>query len=109
MGDLRDKQRALRSRGFFFYYNDPNHLQKSVIAYRREAAATPTQPAESLVVILNFSDSAADVWIQWPSAGRWREQIDLAIAPKPAVNVSHDEQWQPVTVGSNYGAVYLKQ
>jgi 1,4-alpha-glucan branching enzyme len=109
MGDLRRKHRALWSRGFFYYYYDPNHLQKGVIAYWREAATISTQPAESLVILLNFSDSTADVWIQWPSAGQWVEQIDIATAPKPPLDVSQDGQWLPVTVGSNYGAIYLKQ
>ena len=109
MGELRRKHRALWSRGFFFYYYDPNHLQKGVIVYRRAAAATSTQPAESFVILLNFSDAAADVWIQWPSAGQWMEQIEVATAPKPPLNISQDGEWLPVTVDSNYGAVYLKQ
>jgi 1,4-alpha-glucan branching enzyme len=109
MGELRRKHRALSSRGFFFYYNDPNHTAQSVIAFRREAAATATQPSETLIVILNFSDVASDVWIPWPSVGQWVEQIDLATAaPNSLVNVNYDDQWIGVTVPSNYGSVYLK-
>jgi hypothetical protein len=54
MGSLRRNHRALNSRGYFFYYFDHAHLQKGVIAFRREAAASGAQPSESLIILLNF-------------------------------------------------------
>jgi hypothetical protein len=67
MGQLRRTHRALRSRGYFFYYNDPAHLQRSVIAYRRDAPADGANPAESVLIVLNFSDADAEVWLPFPS------------------------------------------
>lgn len=108
MGTLRRNHRALRSRGFFFYFFDQNHLSQRVITFRRDAPATPTQPAESLIILLNLSDSDADVWVQFPFAGQWVEQIDIADNPKPPISIAQDGHWAQVRVLSNYGAVYLK-
>lgn len=107
LGALRHQHRALRSRGFFFYYDDPFHRRDGIIAYRRDADATNGQPAESLIVLLNFTDVDAEAWIPWPKAGRWEEQIDKADNARPLVQVAHDNQWLPVRVPSNYGSVYL--
>lgn len=107
MGALRRQHRALRSRGFFYYYDDPFHRRDGIIAYRREADATNGQPAESLIVLLNFTNVDADAWIPWPKAGSWEEQIDKADNPRPPVQAAHDNQWLPVRVPSNYGSVYL--
>jgi 1,4-alpha-glucan branching enzyme len=105
MGTLRRKSRALRSLGFFFYFFDQNHLRQGVIAYRREAPAAGPLPAESLIVVLNFSDRDAETWIQFPSPGTWAEQID---GTRPAVTISTNDQWMPVIVPSNYGGVYRR-
>jgi 1,4-alpha-glucan branching enzyme len=106
MGSLRRAHRAFRSRGYFYYYYDPAHLQKGVIAYRREAEAIADQVAESVIVALNFSDQDAKVSISFPAPGRWVEQID---GTSPTVQVAHNDQQLPVTIPSNYGAVYLRQ
>jgi 1,4-alpha-glucan branching enzyme len=106
MGSLRRAHRALRSRGFFFYYNNRDHLDRGVIAYRREADPIDGQPGESLIVALNFSDRDADVWLPFPTPGRWVDQIRETAPP---VDVTHDDQWLAVTIPSNYGAVYLRQ
>ena len=106
MGSLRRKQRALKSRGYFYYYYDQNHLRQKVIAYRRDAPTAGGQPAESLIVILNFSGQEQEVWIPFPSAGTWIEQIDGA---QPAVQATHSDQWAAVRVPSFYGAVYVRQ
>ncbi|MDB5815026.1 MAG: hypothetical protein JWN23_2143 [Rhodocyclales bacterium] len=103
MGALRRAQRALRSRGYFYYYDDPAHLQDGVIAFRREAPADGAHPAECLIVFLNFSDSDAEVWLPFPTAGAWIELID---GTRPAVVITQAEQWAPVVVPSNYGSVY---
>jgi hypothetical protein len=105
MGALRRSHRALGSRGYFYYYFDPNHLRQRVIAYRRDAAATAGQPAESLLVVLNFSDSDAEVWLPFPQPGTWIEQLD---GVRPQVLITQADQWSPVTVPSNYGAVYKR-
>lgn len=106
MGSLRRKQQALRSRGYFYYYFDQNHLRQGVIAYRRDASPGNNLPAESLIVILNFSEQDATVWIPFPTAGTWSEQID---GTHPAVQISQADQWSSVIVPSNYGAVFLRQ
>lgn len=102
MGGLRRSSRALRARGFFFYLNDPEHLRRGVVAFRREAPATDGSPAERLLVALNFSDAPAEVWLPWPAGGRWDERID----GMASVDVAHDGEWRSVLVPSNYGAVY---
>ena len=109
MGTLRAEHRALHSRGFFFYYNDPNHQRDGIVAYRRRADADDAQPAEDMIVVLNLSDHDVDAWIPWPASGTWRELIDDADSPRPLVNVSHAGEWRRVRVSSNYGGVYLQQ
>jgi 1,4-alpha-glucan branching enzyme len=105
MGHLRHTHRALASRGFFFYYFDQSHLQQGVIAFRRDAAAGGGQAAESLLVILNFSDSDAEVWLPFPTPGTWIEQID---GTRPPVQTSQNGQWASIIVPSNYGGVYKR-
>jgi 1,4-alpha-glucan branching enzyme len=109
MGTLRAKYRALQSRGFFYYYNDPFHQRDGIIAYRRIAEAQGGDPAEDIVVILNFSNDDVDAWIPWPAVGSWKELIDEADSPRPTVQVQQNDEWKPVRVSSNYGAVYLHQ
>lgn len=109
LGALRARHRALGSRGYFSYYDDPFHQRDGIIAYRRDADADGASPAESLIVILNFSDVDVDAWIPWPKAGRWEEQIDKTDHPRAPVQVANDHQWAPVRVSSNYGAIYLHQ
>ena len=106
MGALRRTHRALRSRGFFYYYHDQEHLQKGVLAYRRKADADGAQVAEDLMIVLNFSDSDAEVWLPFPTPGQWVEQID---GTRPPVGIWQTNQWSSVIVPSNYGAVYKRQ
>lgn len=105
LGTLRRNNRALRSRGYFFYFYDQNHLRQGVIAYRREAPASGALPAESLLVVLNFSDQDAEVWLQFPAAGNWVEQIE---GVRPAVAIAANDQWSSVIVPSNYGGIYRR-
>jgi 1,4-alpha-glucan branching enzyme len=109
LGTLRSRFRALGSRGYLFYYNDPFHLRDGIVAYRRLAEAADGRPREDLVVVLNFSGADVDAWIPWPAAGRWRELIDEDTAPRPPVQVARDGEWKPVRVPSNYGGIYLHQ
>lgn len=106
MGGLRRRLRALKSRGYFFYYFEPNHLRQGVIVFRREAPALGATPAESLLVFLNFSDARVDAWLPFPSAGTWVEQIDGA---SPPITVANGGDWHGVPIPSNYGAVYVRQ
>jgi glycosidase len=104
MGELRRTSRALRARGFFYYFHDAGHQQKGVIAFRREAPAEGEhQPTERLVVVLNFSDADQRVWIPFSVAGTWHELID---GLRPSLRVTEANQWTEVTVPSNYGSVY---
>ena len=105
MGALRRNSHALRSRGFFFYFFDQDHLRQGVLAYRREAPADGALAAESLIVVLNFFDQDAEAWIQFPSPGTWVEQID---GTRPPVVIAANGQWAPVIVPSNYGGVYRR-
>jgi 1,4-alpha-glucan branching enzyme len=109
MGTLRASYRALRSRGFFYYYDDPAHREDGIIAYRRTAEAHGGDPAEDIIVILNFSNQDVDAWIQWPASGSWKELIDDADNAGHPVQVQQDDEWKPVRVPSNYGAIYLHQ
>jgi 1,4-alpha-glucan branching enzyme len=105
LGSMRRTQRALRSRGYFFYYHDPAHLQQGVIAYRRKADADGASPAEDLLVFLNFFDADAEVWVPFPAAGTWVECID---GTPPAIQVAHEGQWCSAVVPSNYGRIYRR-
>lgn len=105
LGTLRRTHRALRARGPFYYYYDQEHLRQGVIAFRRDAPAAGSAPAESLIVFLNFSNQESEVWLPFPGPGQWTEQLD---GGRPPIVVSHDQQWLPVRVSSNYGAAYLR-
>jgi hypothetical protein len=109
MGTLRAKYRALKSRGFFNYYDDPLHRDAGIIAYRRTAEALGGDPAEDIIVILNFSDRNVDACIPWPASGSWKELIGEADNASDPVQVQQDGEWKPVQVPSNYGAIYLHQ
>ncbi len=108
MGKLRRERPALSSRGYFFYYHDLNHLHRNMITFRREIQPSQNSAGESVLVLLNFSDADAEVWIPFPHAGTWTEKINEADNPSPPVIVANDGQWLPVRVASNYGAVYLR-
>ena len=102
LGTLRRTRRALRSRGFYYYYYDQAHLQRGVIAYRRKADADDASAAEDLLVLLNFSDNETEVWLPFPTAGTWVERID---GTRPPIHVT-DGQWAAAVVPSNYGSIY---
>ena len=108
LGTLRRQLRSLGSRGFFFYDDDPRHRANGVIVYNRRVDATATEPAENVMVFINFSAQAAAVWVQFPRAGAWTEQIDRGTPGQaPAINVATDNEWHEVNVSSNYGSIYL--
>ena len=60
-------------------------------------------PSLSLIVLLNFFDSDAGVWLPFQSPGAWVGQVD---GTRPPVQTTQNDQWSPVVVASNYGGVY---
>jgi 1,4-alpha-glucan branching enzyme len=105
LGTLRRTHRALGSRGFFYYYYDQAHLGRGVLAYRRRADADGVGPEEDLLVLLNFSDSEADVWLPFPAAGTWVEMID---GQRPPIQIPQGGHWASAAVPSNYGSIYKR-
>jgi 1,4-alpha-glucan branching enzyme len=97
MGALRRTRPALGARTSLYYHDVPEHRDRGVIAYSRDA---PGQP--SLLVALNFSDAAATVHVPFAHAGRWVERIDGI----GAVEVPADGLSMPIAVPSHYGVVY---
>lgn len=105
LGTLRRTLRSLKSRGAFFYVFDTNHLAQQAIVFRRMATASGPLPEEHVVVVLNFSDNDATVWVPFPTPGVWNEQIDGA---HPPIFSTSADQWIPANVCGNYGAVFLR-
>jgi 1,4-alpha-glucan branching enzyme len=108
MGKLRRELRCLDSRGFFFYYDDEQHRMQGVIAFRRHAEPSAAQPQQDAMVLINFWDRDAEVWVSFPRGGRWEERIDLQDAPRPPIDVPGEGGWVKVRVPSNYGTVYVR-
>ncbi|QEG41390.1 alpha-amylase family glycosyl hydrolase [Roseimaritima ulvae] len=104
LGELRRSSPALRSRGYFYYYFDPQQLQRGVVCYRREAT---NGSGETLLVFLNFSSTDQQGWAPFPHAGTWTELLD-ADSPGGAdsVTVDEPEQWHAVSLPAHYGAIY---
>ncbi|MFO1430322.1 MAG: alpha-amylase family glycosyl hydrolase [Candidatus Competibacteraceae bacterium] len=100
LGGLRNANRAFSARGDFFYYNDAGHQGQRVIVFRRSS----TSPAKTFMVLINFSDTAQNVSVEFPAAGTWREQIDQA--PTDVVVVNHAGERKTVNVPSYYGRIY---
>lgn len=108
LGQLRRQRRALGATGQFFYYSDPNHRSQRVIVFSRSAPAVGPEPAEQVLVCLNFSAQTQQVWVQPPAAGTWVEQLDEGVArPQPDLVAAVPGEWQPVSVPSHYGSVFL--
>jgi hypothetical protein len=80
MGTLRARHRALGSRGFFFYYDDPFHRRDGIVAYRRLAEADDGHRREDMIVILNFSDQELTPGFRgrWPGSGRSSSMRSIA-------------------------------
>lgn len=108
MGALRRQKRCFTSRGFFFYYDDGDHRRQGVVAFRRHADADGTSPEEDALVLVNFWNEEASVWLPFPRAGRWEEQIDRADNPKPPIDVANAGDWMQVQVPPNYGCIYMR-
>lgn len=104
LGKLRHSFMSLSGRGSFYYYNDSNHYNQGVIAFRRE------YESERLMIFINFSDYQKDVWVPFQDAGSYVEQIDKnEPSPRPSIKVDTNNQWCKITVPSYYGCIYAKQ
>jgi len=108
LGNLRRDLRAIGATGQFYYFNDVHHRNLQVIAFSRSAPATATEAEQHVLVFLNFSGLAREVWVPVPKAGTWVEQLDKNEAsPQPDLVANSDGEWQAVQVPSYYGSVYL--
>lgn len=108
LGQLRRDLRALGATGQFFYFNDAFHRSRQVIVFSRSAPAAGGDPAQHVLVYLNFSGQTQEIWIPVPVAGTWVEQLDKAESnPQANLVATHAGQWQPVQVPSHYGSVFL--
>jgi 1,4-alpha-glucan branching enzyme len=105
LATLRKTYKSLSGRGSFYYYNDVNHYTEGVIVIKREMPSS----SESLMIFINFSEFPRDVWVPFPKAGTYIEQIDKnEPSPRPSIDCPSDNQWQEVTVPSYYGCIYAK-
>ena len=102
LGTLRNANPALSARGDFFYFNDANHQSQRVLVYRRSS----TSPARTFMVFINFSDATQEVWVPFPAAGTWSEQIDKS--PTDQVVVATNGEWKQVSVPGYYGRIYSR-
>ncbi|MGH9452497.1 MAG: alpha-amylase family glycosyl hydrolase [Terriglobia bacterium] len=105
LGLLRRTYGALRSRESYYYYQQSLQANR-IIAYHRHAPATPSQPEEFALVLLNFSDAAGSISIPFPKAGTWQEMVDADIHAQ-TITVPADGAGQTITVPSNYGWVWV--
>lgn len=104
LGNLRRETQALSSRGYFYYYFENDHLNKKVIAFRRNSMTG--DPVQSAMIALNFSNQTQEIWLPFPNAGLWNQSID---GHHPTVQVNADNEWKPVHLPGNYGAIFLKE
>jgi maltooligosyltrehalose trehalohydrolase len=102
LGKLRTTCPSLKSRSSYYFNNDSRPANQ-LIAYSR----TSTTSTEVAVVFLNFSDAPQQLWIPFPKAGTYLEQIDGAKSLTPVINVGASGEYHAPTIPSNYGAIYL--
>ncbi len=105
LANLRRTYRCLRSRDSYYYYLQSLQGGNQTLAYHRHAAAANGQPEEFAMVILNFSDNAANISVPFPKAGTWQEKID----GQQQIQVAFDGASQTVNVSSHYGMIFLLQ
>jgi maltooligosyltrehalose trehalohydrolase len=111
LGAARRQFRALRSRDSF-YYNQQSNTAAGVVAYRRHAAATATQPEEIAMVFLNFSESQFQISVPFPKTGRYREVLDDKFRhargePSLEIAVANANDFRSLVVPSNYGMIFV--
>jgi hypothetical protein len=80
-----------------------------VLIYSRHAVAAGANPESWALVLLNFSDAAAEVSAPFPVAGTWREMLDDTLRPAPLeVQPAEDGATIVLQVPSNYGQIWVK-
>ena len=107
LGQLRRSSRALRGTESYYYYLQ-SHQQTQIIAYHRHAPAEGTLPEDWAMVLLNFANSAAQINVPFPKAGKWQEMLD-ADQRILMQDVATDGAVQSIEVPSNYGMVFIWQ
>ena len=101
---LRRDNPALRSRNFFYFYQE-SRPGDGIVAYRRWSEASADQPAQDAIVILNFSDFAQEIWLPFPEPRVYQEKINEN--PDNQITVAHSDQYHRLIIPSNYGHIYL--
>jgi hypothetical protein len=62
-----------------------------------------------VLIFINVSGEERRVWLPFPEAGTWVEQIDKAEpSPRPDIAVASAGEWHEVAVPSHYGRLYLR-
>jgi 1,4-alpha-glucan branching enzyme len=106
LAKLRRGLRALRGRDFF-YYNDLSRPRNGLVVYRRHAPAEDGQPEQTVLVLLNFSDTAGTLAVVLPTAGTYRELLDAPYRSTPLDVTAGAGQSVELHVPSNYGQVFV--
>ena len=104
MAQLRRNHRCLRSRSFFYYFQE-SRVADQIVAYRR--SVSDSESTEAAIVILNFSDATHTITLPFPWPGTYQESIDKQA--EDAIVVTRSDEPHSVTVSSNYGKIYLLQ
>jgi 1,4-alpha-glucan branching enzyme len=106
LAKLRRALPALRSRDMF-YYNEVSRVRDGVVVYRRHTVAANGQPAQTAIVLLNFSDADATLSVPVPAAGTYREVLDAPYRATPLEVTAAAGQAVNLTVPSNYGQIFV--
>jgi maltooligosyltrehalose trehalohydrolase len=108
LGNLRRTVSALRSRASY-YYNQQSLQGTQVIIYSRHAVADANNAESWALVLINFSDEAAQVNAPFPAAGTWSEMLDDSFRAAPLeVQPAAGGAQIALQVPSNYGQVWVK-
>src|SRR5262249_35042584 len=107
-GTLRRAIPALRSRDFF-YFNTQSRPGDGLIAFQRRAAASGSQPAQTALVVLNFSDQDRTLTLAAPGPGTYREMLDRNNRGGVELDLLATHANDPLTIAvpSNYGRIFV--
>ncbi len=105
---LRRDHRALRSRNFF-YFHEESRPGDGIVAYRRWADSTGSEPEQEAMVLLNFADTEREIRLPFSKAGTYKEKIrEKTNDPSTdQIVVSTAGEYHRLVVPSNYGKIYL--
>jgi 1,4-alpha-glucan branching enzyme len=101
---LRRDRPALRSRNFFYFFQE-SRPGDGIVAYRRWTEGTASDSGQEALVFLNFSDSPREITVPFPKIGTYQEKIDDRSADR--IVVSAEGELHRVVIPSNYGRIYL--